>query len=90
MKWLIIFGDPGVRKEAIVDVDGEELTLFSVTRNGDFHGPEEVQLWCLAGDESEREAYEKRSFVPHWLNVERVDADAVEVKKAGGDLAVSV
>lgn len=89
MKWLIVFGDPGVRKDGVVEHDGEELVLFSVTRNGEFHGPDRPQLWCLAGEESEREAYEKRDFVPHFLDVERVDADALEVLTRAGDLAVS-
>jgi hypothetical protein len=90
MQWLIVFGDPGIRKDGVIEYDGEEKTLFSVTRQGDYHGPDEAQLWCLVGDESEREDYEKRNFIPHWLDVERVDADAVEVVEAGGDLAVSV
>lgn len=88
MKRLIIHGDPGVRKDGVVTVDGEEYTLFQVTRNGDWHGPDRVQLWCVAGEPDEMEDFEKRNFVPHFLDVESVDAADVEVKKRAGDLAV--
>ena len=88
MKRLIIHGDPGVRKEGVVEVDGEEYTLFQVTRNGDWHGPDRVQLWCIAGEPDEMEAFEKQEYIPHFLDVETADADEVEVKKRSGDLAV--
>lgn len=88
MKRLIIHGDPGIRKDAIIEVDGEELYCFSVARQGEWHGPEEVQLWCTVGDESEMETFERRDFIPMHLDVQTVDADAVDVKKAKGDLAV--
>lgn len=88
MKRLIIFGDPGIRKGGIIRYDGEERHLFSVTRNGDWYGPSEVQLWCVIGSEAEREAYETRDFIPHFLEVERVDAAEIDVIKAKGDLAV--
>jgi len=88
MKRLIIHGDPGVRKDGIVEVDGEEYTLFQVTRNGDWHGPDRVQLWCIAGQPDEEEDFEKRNYIPHFLDVEAVDAEAVEVKKRAGELAV--
>jgi len=82
MKRLIIHGDPGVRKGAVIERDGEEEVLFGVTRNGDWHGPERVQLWCVAGDRDEYEDYEKRNYIPHWLEVETVDADDVTVVRA--------
>ncbi|MFB6137975.1 MAG: HAH_0734 family protein [Halobacteriaceae archaeon] len=88
MERLIIHGDPGVRKDGIVEVDGERRVLFQVTRNGDWHGPEEVQLWCIAGDEGEREAYDTQDYVPHFLDVTTVEAGDVEVVKRAGDLAV--
>ncbi|KAB7513412.1 hypothetical protein DM867_10560 [Halosegnis rubeus] len=88
MKRLIIHGDPGIRKGAIIELDGEELYCFSVTRNGDWHGPDEVQLWCTVGAETELEDFERRDFVPMHLDVETVDADAVEVIKAKDALAV--
>jgi hypothetical protein len=88
MERLIIHGDPGVRRDAVVEYDGEEKVLFQVTRNGDWHGPDEVQLWCIMGDEDEREDYQKRNFVPHWLDVTTADADEFEVIKRAGDLAV--
>ena len=88
MKRLIVHGDAGIRKEAIINYDGKEQVAFSVTRNGDWHGPEEVQLWCVIGEESEREDYDKRNYVPHFLDVDAVDADDLDVVKAKGDLAV--
>jgi hypothetical protein len=88
MRRLIVDGDPGVRMDGIIEYDGEELVCFQVTRNGDYHGPERVQLWCVVGTEDEREDFDRRDFVPHFLDVERVDAEAVEVLKRAGDLAV--
>jgi hypothetical protein len=88
MKRLIIHGDPGIRKGGIIEHDGEEKRLFQVTRNGDWHGPDRQQLWCVIGDDDEQEDYERRNFIPHWLDVESVDADAVTVVKRAGDLAV--
>ena len=88
MKRLIIHGDPGIRKDAVIEVDGEEMVCFSVTRNGDWHGPEEVQLWCTVGTEEERDTLARRDFLPMHLDVDAVDAEAVTVIKAKGDLAV--
>jgi hypothetical protein len=88
MKRLIIHGDPGIRKDAIIEVDGEEYVCFSVARQGDWHGPDEVQLWCTVGSEDEREAFDRRDFIPMHLDVTAVDAGAVDVIRAKGDLAV--
>ncbi|AKH97303.1 HAH_0734 family protein [Halanaeroarchaeum sulfurireducens] len=88
MKRIIIHGDPDVRKEGVVEVEGEEYTLFQVTRNGDWHGPDRVQLWCIAGSPDEREDFERRNFVPQFLEVDAVDAEDVTVKKRAGDLAI--
>jgi hypothetical protein len=88
MKRLIIDGNPGIRRDAVIEFDGQEYVCFQVTRNGDWHGPDRPQLWCVVGDEDEREDYDKRNFVPHFLDVERADAGAVDVVKKAGDLAV--
>lgn len=88
MKKLIIHGDPGIRRDAVIEYDGEELTCFSVDRQGDWHGPEEVQLWCTVGTEDERETFDRREFVPHWLETEAVDAEALTVVTAAGELSV--
>jgi hypothetical protein len=88
MKNLIIHGDPGVRKDGVIEHDGEELVLFSVHRQGDWHGPDRVQLWCTVGTEDEREDFDRRNYVPMHLETEDVDAEAVTVVKAKGDLAV--
>lgn len=88
MRRLIINGDPGIRKDAVIEHDGEERICFAVTRQGDWHGPDRVQLWCVIGTEAERETFEKRNFIPHFLEVDRIDAEAVDVIKAKGDLAV--
>lgn len=88
MKRLIVLGDPGIRKEGIIRYDDQEMVCFSVTRNGDYHGPARVQLWCVIGTEDEREAFDTLDFVPHFLETETVDAEDLEVVKAKGDLAV--
>lgn len=86
MKQLIIHGDPGIRKGAVVEYDGEELTCFGINRNGEWHGPDRVQLWCTVGDESERDDYERRNYVPHFLDVDRVEAEAITVVRKKGDV----
>lgn len=88
MQHLIVHGDPGIRKDAVINYDGEEYVCFSISRQGEWHGPEEVQLWCTIGTEDEREAFEKRDFVPMHLEVDTIDADALDVVTAKGDLAV--
>ncbi|WP_423751225.1 HAH_0734 family protein [Salinirarus marinus] len=88
MQSLIVRGDPGIRKGAIIEYDGEEQICFAIQRQGDYHGPDEVQLWCTIGTEDEREAFEKRQFVPHWLDVDSIDADALDVVEAKSELAV--
>jgi len=84
MKKLIVHGDPGIRRDAVINLDGEEQIVFSVDRQGDWHGPDEVQLWCTIGAADERETFEKRQFVPHWLDVETRDAEALDVVKERG------
>ena len=88
MKQLIVRGDPGIRKDAVIEHDGEQLICFGINTQGGWHGPDEPQLWCTVGTPDEREAYEKREYVPHWLEVETVDAAALDVIKATGDLSV--
>jgi len=88
MRHLIVRGDPGVRRDAVIKHDGEELVCFGISVQGDWHGPDEPQLWCTVGTEDERETYDKREYVPHWLDVETVDAAAVDVLSEKGDLAV--
>ena len=88
MKHLIVNGDAGFRKDALIEVDGEEYVAFQVNRQGEWHGPDEPQLWCIVGKESERQAYVEREYTPHFLDVHRVDADAVTVTKQGSELNV--
>lgn len=88
MHKLIVRGDPGFRRDAVIEVGGDELHVFGIDRQGGYHGPDEPQLWCTVGEESERETFEKRQFVPHWLDVETVDAEAVTVRKRGSELNV--
>ena len=88
MKRLIIHGDPGIRKGAIIEYDGEEVVCFGINRNGEWNGPDRVQLWCTVGTEDEYEDFEKRNFTPHFLDVERVEAEAVDVVRAKGELAI--
>lgn len=88
MQNLIVRGDPGIRKDAIINYDDREQVCFSIHRQGDYHGPEEVQLWCTIGTEEERKTYEKREYVPHWLDVDTIDAEALDVVKAKSSLSV--
>lgn len=85
MKKLIIRGDPGIRRGAVIDYGGEERVCFAIDKQGEWHGPDEVQLWCTIGTEDERETFEKREFVPHWLAVDAVDAETVDIVKSRGD-----
>lgn len=86
MKRVIINGNPGLRKGGRISLEGEEYVLYSVTRNGDWYGPDEVQLWCIAGTEDEAEVFHHREFIPHFLDVVRVDADDVTVLAERGDI----
>lgn len=79
MKNLMIDGDPGIRADAVIEYDGQEVVCFSVKRQGDWHGPERVQLWCTVGEEDERESFERREYIPMHLTTERITADAVSV-----------
>jgi hypothetical protein len=88
MQHLIVRGDPGLRKDAVINYDDEEQIVFSIQRQGDFHGSEEVQLWCVIGTKDERETFDKRRYVSHWLDVETIDSEALDVVKGKGDLAV--
>lgn len=88
MQHLIIRGDPGIRRDAVINYEGEEMICFSVSRQGDWHGPDEPHLWCTIGTEDEREAFEKREYVPHWLETESIEAEELDVITAKGELAV--
>lgn len=80
MKRLLIHGDPGVRKDDIIAVDSEEYVCFSVSRNGEWHGPSRPQLWCVVGDESEREIFDGQQYIPHFLETEATEASSVEIR----------
>lgn len=88
MKRLIIHGDPGIRKEAVINYDDEEQVCFSISRQGDWHGPDEVQLWCVIGTEEEREDFDYQNYIPMFLETESIDADAVDVVKRASETAV--
>ncbi|SDX60497.1 HAH_0734 family protein [Halobellus clavatus] len=79
MKKVIIRGDPGIGRGATIELDGEEVVCFSIDRQSDYHGADRPQLWCTVGSEDERETFEKREFVPHFLDVVAVDAEAIDV-----------
>ena len=88
MKQLIIHGDPGIRNGAIIRYGESEVVCFGINRNGEYHGPDRVQLWCTVGEEDEYEDYEKRNYMPHFLEVDRVDAEDVEIIRDKADLAI--
>lgn len=82
MKKLIIHGDPGIRKGAIIEYGGEEFVCFTVARQGDWHGPDRPQLWCTIGTPDERDTFERGEYIPMHLDTEDVDAEDVEVVRA--------
>jgi len=82
MQKLIIRGDPGIRKGAVIEYGGEELVCFGINRQGDWHGPSEPQLWCTVGSTEEEKTYERREYIPMHLDVEAVDAEEIEVLQA--------
>ncbi|WP_135662796.1 HAH_0734 family protein [Halorhabdus rudnickae] len=79
MKRLIVHGDPGIRKDTVIEYDGEEYVCFGIARQGDWHGPDRPQLWCTVGGEDEREDFELRNFVPMHLETLSADAEAISV-----------
>jgi hypothetical protein len=82
MQKLIIRGDPGIRKGAVIEYEGEEFVCFGVNRQCEFNGPEEIQLWCTIGEADEKETYERREFIPMHLDVDAVDAEEITVRQA--------
>lgn len=86
MRRVIIHGDPGIRKGGIIEYDDEEYVCFGISRQGEWHGPDRVQLWCTVGEESEFEDFERRNFIPMHLDVDAIDADDVEVIRERGQL----
>jgi hypothetical protein len=82
MKKLIVHGDPGFRRDARIEVDGQEYVVFGVNRQGEWHGPDRTQVWCTVGSEDERETYERREYIPIHIDTEAVDAEAVTVLEA--------
>lgn len=85
MKKLIIHGNPGVRKNGVIEYDGEEWVVFAVNVQGEWHGPERPQLWCTIGKEDERETFQYQDYVPMHLDTENVDAEAVDVVRKAGE-----
>jgi len=79
---LIVNGDPGIWKGAVVEYDGSEYVCFSVTRQGEFSGPERPQLCCIMGEPGERDRFERRAFLSMHLVVEAVDADELTVHRS--------
>ena len=82
MQKLIIRGDPGIRNGAVIEYEGEELVCFGINRQGDWHGPDRPQLWCTVGPADEEAVYERREYIPMFLDVETVDAEEIEVLQA--------
>jgi hypothetical protein len=82
MRKLIVRGDPGIRKGAIIEYDGERYVCFGINRQGDWHGPDRPQLWCTVGAADEQERYERREYVPMHLDVETVEAADIDVLRA--------
>ncbi|MBV0900942.1 HAH_0734 family protein [Haloarcula salina] len=84
MKKLIIHGDPGLRKGGRIEYDGEEYEVFSVNRQGDWHGPDRPQLWCTVGSEDEEETFKTQEYIPMHLDTIDADAEAVTVLRERG------
>lgn len=82
MKRLIVRGDPGLRRDAVIELDGEEYVCFAVSRQGEFHGPSDVQLWCTIGEADERETFERREFIPMHMETVSADAGTVTVRES--------
>ena len=82
MQKLIIRGDPGIRKGAVIEYEGQEYVCFGINRQGDWHGPDRPQLWCTIGKTDERETYERREYIPMHLDVDAVDAEDIGVIQA--------
>ncbi|MFB6155861.1 MAG: HAH_0734 family protein [Haloferacaceae archaeon] len=85
MQKLIVRGDPDIRRGAVIEYDGKEQVVFGMDRQGDYHGPDEPQLWCTIGTEDERGTFDRREYVPHWLDVDAVDAETLEIIKSRPD-----
>lgn len=80
MKRLLIHGDPGCRKDDVIEHEGEEYVCFSISRNGDWHGPKRPQLWCVVGKEDERSVFAGQEYIPHFLDTVSADASEITVR----------
>lgn len=82
MQKLIIRGNPGIRKGAVIEYGGEEFVCFGINKQCEWNGPEKPQLWCTVGAEDERATYERREYIPMHLDVDAVDAEEISVLEA--------
>ncbi|WP_436901693.1 HAH_0734 family protein [Halovenus halobia] len=82
MQKLIIHGDPGIRKGATIEYEGSEFVCFGINRQCEWNGPDEVQLWCTVGTPDEKDAYERREYIPMHLDVDDADAEEISVIEA--------
>lgn len=82
MKRLIIHGDPGIRKDAVIEYEDEEYVCFGINRQGDWHGPDRPQLWCTVGSEDERKDFELRNYIPMHMETLAADAESITVVEA--------
>ena len=62
--------------------------MFRNQRSGRLARPGRAPALVYRGTEDEREAYDKREYVPHWLDVDTIDAEELDVIKAKGELSV--
>ncbi len=84
MQKLIIRGDPGIRKGAVIEYDGEEFVCFSIHRQGEWYGPDRVQLWCTIGTPDEQDSFNRQEYIPMHLETDAVGAEEITVVDAAG------
>tara|TARA_A100001037_G_scaffold288499_1_gene299202 strand:+ start:12981 stop:13226 length:246 start_codon:yes stop_codon:yes gene_type:complete len=79
MKRLLINGDIDLQKGTKIEYEEQELVCFSVTRNGDYHGPRRVQLSCIVGEIQEYSTFIEEEYIPHFLETESIDSEDVKI-----------
>jgi len=79
MKRLLINGDADLKKGTKIKYGDVELICFSVTRNGDYHGPRRVQLSCIVGDVNEYSTFIEEEYIPHFLETKSIESEDVKI-----------
>jgi hypothetical protein len=79
MKRLLINGDVGIKIGSRIEYQGQNFICFSVTRNGDYHGPRRVQISCIVGESEEYSIFINEEYTPHFLETLATECEEIKI-----------